>query len=70
MNNGTSPLSSFKKNTCVVLPLNPPPKGESCPNNISGKFKFQPALMGVGYSEQKILDFLYFPFGGKKKHCF
>ncbi len=62
MNNGTSDLSSFKKQ--LVLPLNPPPKGESCPNNFSGKFKFQSALMGLGYSEQKIIDFLYSPFGG------
>ncbi len=55
------------KNWALVLPLCPPPKGESCPNKFSVKFIFLIALLGLGCSPvprtsgQKIKDFLYSP---------
>jgi len=47
-----------------VLPLYPPPKGESFPNQFLVKIIFQFASLSVVYSGQKIFDFLYSPFGG------
>jgi hypothetical protein len=47
-----------------VLPLYPPPKGESCPTKFSLKYKFNLVHLSVGYSGEKIDDFLYSPFGG------
>ncbi len=57
-------MSMEMKNWALVLPLCPPPKGESCPNKFSVKFIFLIALLGLGCSWQKIFDFLYSPFGG------